>query len=516
MSKSIINLINFARGCEPRDASIDLVGTMREELELAKQYGLKTTILFQYDALVQKEFRDVASEYAKDGMVEIGMWLELVRTCTIKGGAEWTGRDQEWDWGARQCNLIGHTPERRKKILDECMRAFCEYYGRYPAVVGAWALDTVSLSYLKEKYGVEGACICKEQFGTDSYTLWGGYYAGGYYPSKNNVFCPAQSLENQLDLPVFRMLGSDPIYQYDYCLDLQEGPTIQKVVTLEPVQTEYSYGGCDKNWVNWFLKENYNENALGYTYAQAGQENSFGWRLIADGLTYQVQQIAKLQKEGKIECLTFGETVKWFKEKYKQTPATSLLAETDWKNEGRKTYWYENKNYRINVMKDEESVWIRDMFLFDETYPERYLTEVLDKDYFVFDNLPIVDGFRWSGNGIRCGVYFVGEDGNDLFGDIEYEKGNGQITLSVQAEQPIICTFGEREISFRSNKEFSLRGQGDPIRVDTRFSLCAEKICMQYREHNYALSIEKGRANIEERGIFLFSENGEIVLKTAR
>ena len=98
MGKAIINLINFARGCEPRDASIDLVGTLREELELAKKHGLKTTVLFQYDALVQKEFRDTVAEYLKDGMVEIGMWLELVRTCTVKGGAEWTGRDQEWDW----------------------------------------------------------------------------------------------------------------------------------------------------------------------------------------------------------------------------------------------------------------------------------------------------------------------------------------------------------------------------------------------------------------------------------
>jgi hypothetical protein len=183
---------------------------MRNELELSKKYGLKTTILFQYDALVQKEFRDTVAEYAKDGMVEIGMWVELVRTCTVKGGAEWTGRDQEWDWAARVCNLIGHTPEKRKSILDECMRAFHEYYGKYPEVVGAWALDTVSLTYLKEKYGVKGACICKEQYGTDSYTLWGGYYGGGYYPSKNNAFSPAQTLENQLDIPVFRMLGSDP------------------------------------------------------------------------------------------------------------------------------------------------------------------------------------------------------------------------------------------------------------------------------------------------------------------
>jgi hypothetical protein len=514
MSRSIINLINFIRGCEPRNASIDLVGTMRKELELAKKHGLKTTILFQYDALIQKEFRDTVAEFDHDGMVEIGMWVELVRTCTIKGGAEWTGRDQEWDWGARQCNLIGHTPEKRKSILDECMRAFYECYGRYPAVIGAWSLDAVSLIYLKEKYGVKGACICKEQFGTDSYTLWGGYYFGAYYPSKNNVLAPAQTLENQIDIPLFRMLGSDPIYQYDYFLDMQAGPISQGVITLEPAYI--GRGGGDPNWVDWFLKENFNKKALGYTYAQAGQENSFGWDWIGGGLTYQVEEIARLQKEGKLECLTFGETVEWFKNTYKQTPATSLLAETDWKQEGRETYWYENKNYRINVMKDDTNVWVRDMFLFDEKYPERYLTQALDKDYYVFDNLPVVDGFRWSGNGIRCGVYFVGENGKNIFGNIAYEKGENEITITIQAEQSVTCNFNETEIAFKSDKEFVLRGQADTERVDTHFSICNGKICMQYRGHDYALFVRKGIANIEDGNIKIRSENGEVSIQIVR
>ena len=44
MSKAIINIINFARGCEPRDPNVDLVGTLREELELVKKYNLTVVI----------------------------------------------------------------------------------------------------------------------------------------------------------------------------------------------------------------------------------------------------------------------------------------------------------------------------------------------------------------------------------------------------------------------------------------------------------------------------------------
>lgn len=516
MSRAIVNLINFVRGCEPRDPHIDLIGTLREELELAKKHGLRSTILFQYDALVQKEFRDVVAEYTQDGNVEIGMWIELVRTCTVKGGAEWTGRDQEWDWGAAQCNLVGHIPAERKSILDECMRAFREYYGRYPAVVGAWVIDTVSLVYLKETYDVKGACICKEQVGTDSYTLWGGYYSGGYYPSVRNVFCPAQTEENQLNVPVFRMLGSDPIYQYDCSLDLQNGPSCQGVITLEPVYCKNNCGGGNRRWVDWFLKENFNEKALGYTYAQAGQENSFGWNLIGNGLTYQVEQIARLQRAGKLECLTLGETAKWFSDTYRQTPANSLIAETDWKNEARKTYWYENKNYRINILKDANSVWIRDMFLFDENYPERYLTEALSTPYYEFDNLPVIDGFRWSGNGTRCGVYFVGSDGNPIYGDTEYQKDEKGITVCITGKQKLKCSFHEDALEFESDFPFSLFWQADTTRMDVVFSVCDGKILMKYREYRYVLAVTEGATRIQDGKPVIQSVNGKVAIEIVR
>ena len=52
------------------------------------------------------------------------------------------------------------------------------------------------------------------------------------------AYMPAQNLENQIPVPVFRMLGSDPIHQYDNGL----GGNVQRVVSLEPV---YTKGGGD-------------------------------------------------------------------------------------------------------------------------------------------------------------------------------------------------------------------------------------------------------------------------------
>ena len=34
-------------------------------------------------------------------------------------------------------------------------------------------------------------------------------------PEPGNAYMPAQTEEGQIPVPIFRMLGSDPIYQYD-------------------------------------------------------------------------------------------------------------------------------------------------------------------------------------------------------------------------------------------------------------------------------------------------------------
>lgn len=87
------------------------------------------------------------------------------------------------------------------------------------------------------------SCNCKDQYGTDGYTLWGGYWNQAYYPSRLNGYMPAQTQEGQIPVPVFRMLGSDPIYQYDTGL----GHSIQGVITLEPVYGDA--GGSENGYV---------------------------------------------------------------------------------------------------------------------------------------------------------------------------------------------------------------------------------------------------------------------------
>ena len=240
----IVNLVNFIRGIEPREP-IDLVEPVREQIRLAHEHKLPTTFLIQYDALVSPAFTDLLKrELGPDD--EVGAWLEVVQPQVEAAGLKWRGRFP-WDWHTDVGFTIGYSPDERQKLMDVYMEKFKATFGRLPRSVGCWVIDAPTLNYLSDKYKIVAACICKDQMGTDGYNLWGGYWNQAYYPSRRNAFMPAQTDAQQLRVPIFRMLGSDPIYQYDTGL----GSARQGVISLEPV---YPESGGNPAWVRVVLR----------------------------------------------------------------------------------------------------------------------------------------------------------------------------------------------------------------------------------------------------------------------
>jgi hypothetical protein len=408
MNKQIVNIVNFIRGCEPR-CSVDLAEPVREQLSLVRNYHFPATFLFQYDALIQPKFTDLFLNGEDSEQIETGVWLEIVQPQAEAAGISWRGRFP-WDWHANVGFSVGYTPKERERLIDTLFSKYREIFGHYPKTVGSWIIDAHSLAYLEEKYQIDASCNCKDQWGTDGYTLWGAYYNQAYYPSFKNAFCPAQSREEQISVPVFRMLGSDPLDQYDFGMSPDAGaPSVQGVITLEPVYTAACGGGGNPDWVDWYLKENFNGKCLSFAYTQVGQENSFGWPAMREGLLDQFAKLDKLQKEGVIQIETLGESGRAFKQAYALTPASSICAESGFSGGGksadRSSIWYNCRNYRINLVREGEFFRIRDFYLFRQAYPERYLTTTCTTDYLQYDNLPIMDGNRFSSGGVLAGIY---------------------------------------------------------------------------------------------------------------
>ena len=385
----IVNFINFIRYIEPRDANITpqvLFETVKSEADAIHQYGFKGTWLLQYDALIDSRYQALMREELAHGC-EVGGWWEITQPHVEAAGYKWRGRFP-WDWHADKGFAVGYTPEERERLVDVYMEKFREIFGEYPHSIGSWFIDAHTMAYMHDKYGVEASCNCKDQKGTDGYTLWGGYWHGAYYPSRVNGYMPAQTKEGQIDLPVFRMLGSDPLYQYSAGV----GGAVQSVCTIEPTYVNAQ----QPEWVRWYLRCQTEDPALGYTYFQAGQENSFTWRAFAKGYEVQLPQIAALQKAGKLRVETLIESARNFRKKYPVTPATACTALSDYTEFKGRTIWWGSRFYRANVLWEGDRMGIRDIHLFDEKMESYYLRNVCTSNECIYMTLPVVDGCLWS------------------------------------------------------------------------------------------------------------------------
>lgn len=492
--RQILNVINFIRGCEPRRPT-DLYEPICRQIELMKKHNLKGTFLLQYDALIKEEYVDIMKSLDSE-QFELGIWFELNQPHVEKAGCEWTGRFA-WDWHVHCGFSVGYTNAEREKLVDVLFDKFKEVFGYFPKVVGSWFFDSHSYKYMCEKYELDAACSCKEQYGTDGYTLWGGYFSQGYYPSKENWFMPAQTLENQIGVPLFRMLGSDPVYQYDNGMDIgSDKPRVQSVCTLEPVYCGSGLyntkGGGVPEWVDWYMKENFNGECLSFGYTQAGQENSFGWPLMEKGLTYQFGLFEQLQKEGKIVVEKFGETGKWYKETYKTTPASAIVAHSAFDDENKNSAWYNSKFYRINVHADNGSVRIRDLHVFSENYPEAYVENPCTSTKCEFETLPVFDGNRHSANGILGGGYITYTDGTTPYvNKVKFEElGDGAMRLSYGE---ITFELFEKSMKITAEKPFTLECKiGSTEHVPTVFERGENKLTLDYNGTKYSLDLKKG------------------------
>lgn len=396
----IINIVNFIRLLEPRDEKITqdvLFQTVVKQIELMKKYKLGGTFLLQYDALMDSRYQQLLKSLPKDSF-EIGAWWEIPQPMVEKAGLKWRGR-YPWDWHADVGFATGYTPKEREQLADVYMADFKKIFGYYPKSVGSWFIDAHTLNYLYDKYHIVASSNCKDQVGTDGYTLWGGYWNQAYYPSKINSYMPAQNEANQLPVPVFRMLGSDPIRQYDTGL----GNNRQGVITLEPV---YPEAGGDAAWVNWYFREFVEGEAMEFAYTQAGQENSFTWDAMSKGLQIQFPLIAKLRDEHKVRVETLAESGQWFKDHYKVTPATSVTVNNDLPGSDRKTVWFNSRFFRVNLLWENGALTFRDIHLFDERLPSVYTNAKATSNECSFFTLPFVDGYIWSKPGTFAGMRF--------------------------------------------------------------------------------------------------------------
>lgn len=511
----IVNVINFIRQLEPRDANITedvLYETVNQQVKLLKKYDMRGTFLLQYDALINPRYQTLLKEEIKRGS-EVGGWWEITQPHVEAAGLKWRGR-YPWDWHADVGFATGYTPEEREKLVDVYMEKFKEIFGKYPASVGSWFIDAHTLGYMYDKYGIVASCNCKDQYGTDGYTLWGGYWNQAYYPSRLNGYMPAQTEKGQIPVPVFRMLGSDPIYQYDTGL----GHSIQGVITLEPV---YGSAGGSETWVRRFFKSIFEDPCIGFNYTQAGQENSFTWGGMGKGLEMQFPILDSLWKAGDIRIETLEQSGRWFKKKYPVTPPTSVTALTDTYDNGNRTVWFNSRFYRANLLWNERNIRFRDIQLFDESIESDYLRKPGTSNQCVYMACPILDGFLWSTPDEYAAIRFYtspyGIEREVTLKDVKVETVGDKamrIVCTATDNSTYTVTLSEKQIEVKSDNTGEwwmrlgvARGKTLPLKVVNGNQLTGE-----LKHTTYGMLCKTGEMSQEKNAVRLTPQNNALVL----
>lgn len=495
----IINIMNFVRQCEPRNAERDkkLFPTTKAQLELLKQYDIDNTFLLQYDALCDKKYTDLFLNEATD-KTETGLWFEIVEPLTSACGLPYKSEaGWKWDWHIIPGFSMGYTPNDRELLIDEAMRKFKEVFGRYPKTVASWLIDTHTMNYLTDNYEIDCICICRDQVNTDAYTLRGGYFNQAYFPSKKNIFTPAQTDEYRVNTPVFRLLGPCPVHNYDAAKYLSdEMKKIPGCYTMELVW----WPGSDPDTVDWFYKTFFKNESLNFAYTQIGQENSFSGRDLITPLKMQIDK--GLALDG-VEFKKMSETGRLFKESFKgKTPATTVVATEDWDKNDIQSVYFDCQNYTVNFFRYNRQLFIRAMYLFDERVEDRYIKEKCDTFDAVYENLPIIDTID---DAEKQNIGLLIDDNADSFA--VQKETDSSISLKYNGKKIIA---DEEKIVFEGDWRLTLfKGKYAEI-----YNILPDKICYEHKGIKYNLCIENAEAEEKDGNAFIAGKN--IVLKVKR
>jgi hypothetical protein len=182
-----------------------------QQKQTVDQAKIPNTWLVQYDAFldpgVLSRLKNLKSED------EVGLFMEVSHKQALASFVKYDWNSEKWE-RADKVFLSGYTIAERKRLVDTAFFKYLEVFGIYPKSVGAWHIDGWSLSYMKEKYGIETVLGLSDQYSTDGYQEWGQYVGQPYYPSRLSVIEPAENEVNKIDVVKLQWAPREPLLSY--------------------------------------------------------------------------------------------------------------------------------------------------------------------------------------------------------------------------------------------------------------------------------------------------------------
>jgi hypothetical protein len=344
--------------------------------ELVEKGSLAATWLLRSDALEDGEIVDFFRQpfFGEESDQERGIFLEIMPELAQKAGVIYPTGGVFWH-DANKIFLSGYRSEERRRLIDTVFEEFHSAFGDYPQSVGAWHIDAFSAAYMEEKYGIRGILLCADQFGTDGYQIWGGWWGVPYYPARANILMPAQTKKNKLDLVVFWWAARDPLQGY--------GGSFEES-TFSVQANDYLYHGQGINYFEKLLDTYLKNPANRFGELTVGIENDYDFGLYGAGYVQQLATIAKREVAEELETVTMAKFSEWYQENFQGISPEHRIGQ-----------WLMSPFFRVGLVEKNDKTYFRDLRIYNENWPEANLIAANPWETLSLNNPYKVDSIRF-------------------------------------------------------------------------------------------------------------------------
>lgn len=369
-AKTIL-ILNQVRGEECCDSGS--IATLKAQTRKLEELGLSASFLLRYDALTL----DYKLLFEGKSNLELGLFLEITPTLAQAASVPYRGPVERW-YKAENAYLLGYLPSDRIKLIDTAMQKFKQLFGYYPRITAGWMIDSQSLRRLQENYGVSVHQITRDQWGTDSYTLYGGPIGPSYIPSRNWPLLPQASQVSLPSLALVRQTISDPVWNYG---------DSASVFTSQP--NDYMKGGKGSTYFEKLLDQALSQKPEGL--AVVGLESSMPSKFQTEFFS-QLEIIKKI-KDSQEVIVPLPQD--WIKTRLKQgNPISTYLG----KDGNLAAVWVNAPQYRLRFFFNDSthSVILTDLRIYNDDFIDPY-AEAIPATPNAYWVVPfVIDASRYS------------------------------------------------------------------------------------------------------------------------
>lgn len=436
-SSSFVSIVNPIRGNEFWDIKDQLpFDAVASQMEILNENNLSATWLIRFDALSDPKIIEVLKNNPSH---EKGIFIEITPQLTSEAGVSYHV-SKSWH-SAGSVFLTGYFPSDREKIIDTIFAKFKQTFGFFPKSVGAWWVDAYSLSYMQQKYQIEASLIVADQYSTDSYQIWGQYWAAPYYPNKRNALIPAQTIEDKIPVVLTQWATRDPYNGY--------GKAVEESTFSVQANDYIDYHGLGTDYFNKLLEIYTNQPLNSFNQITIGLENSYSFRKYGEEYQAQIQSISKKQKENKIRVATMQQFALVYKQNFPTISPDQIIEAENPLGVG-KVIWYMNPFYRVGLFSSQNGLIIRDLRQYVQGVEEPCLQKICDELNFATFAIRVLDDVTFGKN------WNIAEG---KIKDIKLAKASNQVDVTYTDSAGL-----KKQIKFLE-KDISLNGQ--TVSIDT-------------------------------------------------